>query len=72
MEDYLKKQNTALLKTLTAAADKRNDMLLQVVIEQQKQILSLTDKVGSLLERDKVREQQMSSMYRKLVVLESR
>ena len=35
MDDYLKKQNAALLKTLTAVADKRNDMLLKVVIEQQ-------------------------------------
>lgn len=72
MDDYLKKQNAALLKTLTTVADKRNDMLLKVVIEQQKQILNLSDKIGTLLERDRVREQQMGSMYRKLVALESK
>ena len=53
---YLEKQNSALLKALMSKEDKA---LLQVMIEQQKQILDLNAKIGRLVERDALRERQL-------------
>lgn len=59
MEDrvkYLEKQNAALLKALMS---KEDSALLNVMIEQQKQILALNEKIGRLVERDALRERQL-------------
>ena len=59
MEDrvkYLEKQNAALLKALMSKGD---SALLNVMIEQQKQILALNEKIGRLVERDALRERQL-------------
>ena len=53
---YLEKQNAALLKALMA---KEDSALLNVMIEQQKQILVLNEKIGMLVERDALRERQL-------------
>lgn len=53
---YLEKQNTALLKALMSKGD---SALLNVMIEQQKQILALNEKIGRLAERDALRERQL-------------
>ncbi len=49
---YLEKQNAALLKALMSKGD---SALLNVMIEQQKQILALNEKIGRLVERDALR-----------------
>lgn len=59
---YLEKQNAALLKALM----KKDDSLLQTIIEQQKQILNLTAKLGELVERDRLRERQLRFMWEKV------
>ena len=53
---YLEKQNAALLKALMS---KEDSALLNVMIEQQKQILALNEKIGRLVERDVLRERQL-------------
>lgn len=53
---YLEKQNAALLKALMSRED---SALLNVMIEQQKQILALNEKIGRLVERDALRERQL-------------
>jgi hypothetical protein len=53
---YLEKQNAALLKALMS---KEDSALLNVMIEQQKQILALNEKIGRLVERDALREKQL-------------
>lgn len=53
---YLEKQNAALLKALMSRED---SALLNVMIEQQKQILALNEKIGMLVERDGLRERQL-------------
>lgn len=53
---YLEKQNAALLKALMS---KEDSALLNVMIEQQKQILALNEKIGMLVERDGLRERQL-------------
>ena len=53
---YLEKQNAALLKALMS---KEDTALLNVMIEQQKQILALNEKIGMLVERDALRERQL-------------
>ena len=53
---YLEKQNAALLKALMS---KEDSALLNVMIEQQKQILVLNEKIGRLVERDALRERQL-------------
>lgn len=53
---YLEKQNVALLKALMS---KEDSALLNVMIEQQKQILALNEKIGRLVERDALRERQL-------------
>ena len=53
---YLEKQNAALLKALMS---KEDSALLNVMIEQQKQILALNEKIGRLVERDALRERQL-------------
>ena len=53
---YLEKQNAALLKALMS---KEDSALLNVMIEQQKQILALNEKIGMLVERDALRERQL-------------
>lgn len=53
---YLEKQNAALLKALMSKGD---SALLNVMIEQQKQILALNEKIGRLVERDALRERQL-------------
>ena len=53
---YLEKQNAALLKALMS---KEDSALLNVMIEQQKQILALNEKIGRLIERDALRERQL-------------
>ena len=53
---YLEKQNAALLKSLMS---KEDSALLNVMIEQQKQILALNEKIGRLVERDALRERQL-------------
>ena len=53
---YLEKQNAALLKALMSNGD---SALLNVMIELQKQILALNEKIGRLVERDALRERQL-------------
>ena len=53
---YLEKQNAALLKALMSNGD---SALLNVMIEQQKQILALNEKIGRLIERDALMERQL-------------
>ena len=53
---YLEKQNAALLKALMS---KEDSALVNVMIEQQKQILALNEKIGRLVERDALRERQL-------------
>ena len=53
---YLEKQNAALLNALMSKGD---SALLNVMIEQQKQILALNEKIGRLVERDALRERQL-------------
>ena len=60
---YLEKQNAALLKALMS---KEDSALLNVMIEQQKQILALNEKIGRLVERDALRERQLRYINTKL------
>ena len=60
--EYLEKQNAALLKALI----KKDDGLLQTIIEQQKQILDLSAKLGELVERDRLRERQLRFVWEKV------
>lgn len=64
MSDYLEKQNAALLKALQKRAETDQNFLLQMLIEQQKHVLKLTQKMGELTERDNLRERQMSLLHR--------
>lgn len=64
MENYLEKQNAALLKALTARAEKEHDYLLSTILEQQKQILALTKEVQALKERAKLMGNQINWLYR--------
>lgn len=60
---YLEKQNAALLKALMS---KEDSALLNVMIEQQKQILTLNEKIGRLVERDALRERQLRYINAKM------
>ena len=60
---YLEKQNAALLKALMS---KEDSALLNVMIEQQKQILELNEKIGRLVERDALRERQLRYINAKM------
>ena len=62
---YLEKQNAALLKALMS---KEDSALLNVMIEQQKQILALNEKIGMLVERDALRERQLRYINAKVTV----
>ena len=62
---YLEKQNAALLKALMS---KEDSALLNVMIEQQKQILALNEKIGRLVERDALRERQLRYINAKVTV----
>ena len=62
---YLEKQNAALLKALMS---KEDSTLLNVMIEQQKQILVLNEKIGMLVERDALRERQLRYINAKVTV----
>ncbi len=62
---YLEKQNAALLKALMSKGD---SALLNVMIEQQKQILALNEKIGRLVERDALRERQLRYINAKVRV----
>ena len=62
---YLEKQNAALLKALMS---KEDSALLNVMIEQQKQILALNEKIGMLVERDALRERQLRYINAKVRV----
>ena len=62
---YLEKQNAALLKALMS---KEDSALLNVMIEQQKQILALNEKIGRLVERDALRERQLRYINAKVAV----
>lgn len=62
---FLEKQNEALLKALTKKADIENNPLLKMLIEQQRQILTLGAKVGQLMERDVIRERQLRYLLNK-------
>ena len=62
---YLEKQNTALLKALMS---KEDSALVNVMIEQQKQILALNEKIGRLVERDALRERQLRYINAKVRV----
>lgn len=62
---YLEKQNAALLKALMSKGD---SALLNVMIEQQKQILALNEKIGRLVERDALRERQLRYINAKVTV----
>ena len=62
---YLEKQNAALLKALMS---KEDSALLNVMIEQQKQILALNEKIGRLVERDALRERQLRYINAKVRV----
>lgn len=57
---FLEKQNDALLKALMK---KDGNHILQMVIEQQRQILELSKKIGELTERDALRERQLRKLY---------
>ena len=60
---FLEKQNEALLKTLNNIAKKNQDSLLQLTIEQQKQILSLSQKVAILADRDRQLERRIDQLH---------
>ena len=64
MESYLEKQNAALLKALTVRAEKEHNYLLETIVEQQKQILTLTKEVQELKDKDKLRRSQIEWLYR--------
>lgn len=58
---FLEKQNEALLKALV----KKEELpMLEMLIEQQKQVLELTRKVGQLMERDGLRKSQIEWLHR--------
>ena len=63
---FLEKQNEALLRALTRKAEKSGDEMLKMMIEQQHQILKLSQKIGALVERDQLRERQLKYVYGKL------
>ena len=63
MNSYLEKQNAALLKALQKRAETDQNFLLQMLIEQQRHVLSLTKKIGELTERDSLRERQMQLLH---------
>lgn len=63
MNSYLEKQNAALLKALQKRAEIDQNFLLQMLIEQQRHVLSLTKKIGELTERDSLRERQMRLLH---------
>ena len=59
---FLEKQNEALLRTLNNIAKKNQDSLLQLTIEQQKQILSLSQKIAILVDRDRYLERRIDQL----------
>ena len=59
---FLEKQNEALLRTLNNIAKKNQDTLLQLCLEQQKQILSLSQKIAILAERDRYLERRIDQL----------
>lgn len=63
MNSYLEKQNAALLKALQKRAETDQNFLLQMLIEQQRHVLSLTKKIVELTERDSLRERQMRLLH---------
>jgi len=63
MNSYLEKQNAALLKALQKRAEIDQNFMLQMLIEQQRHVLSLTKKIGELTERDSLRERQMRLLH---------
>ena len=60
---FLEKQNEALLKALVK---KDRPPLLEMLIEQQKQILELSRKIGQLMERDGLRKRQIEWLHRRI------
>lgn len=66
MENYLEKQNAALLKALTARAEKEHDYLLSTILEQQKQILALSKEVTTLKQNVKLLNNQVMWLYKKV------
>lgn len=60
---FLEKQNEALLKALIK---KESSPLLEMLIEQQKQILELSRKIGQLIERDGLRKRQIEWLHRRI------
>lgn len=58
---FLEKQNAALLKALMKKTD--DGALLQTVIEQQRQILELSKRIGELTARDQLRERQLRFVW---------
>ena len=60
---FLEKQNEALLRTLNNIAKKNQDSLLQLCLEQQKQILNLSQKIAILAERDRILERNHNQLH---------
>lgn len=60
---FLEKQNEALLKALVK---KEGLPMLEMLIEQQKQVLELTRKVGQLMERDGLRKRQVEWLHKRI------
>ena len=60
---FLEKQNEALLKALVK---KEGLPMLEMLIEQQKQVLELTRKVGQLMEMDGLRKRQVEWLHRRI------
>jgi len=63
---FLEKMNEALLKALTKKSAENDNPLLQMLIEQQKQILKLSGQIGILAERDSLRERQYKYLFHKI------
>lgn len=61
---FLEKQNDALLKALMKKES--NSALLQTVIEQQRQILELSKRIGELGAKDQLRERQLRFLWEKV------
>ena len=60
---FLEKQNEALLRTLNNIAKKNQDTLLQLCLEQQKQILNLSQKIAILADRDRQLERRIDQLH---------
>ena len=63
---FLEKQNEALLKALTKKAASDSSALLETIVEQQRQILKLSQQIGALQQSVRLQERRTATLWKEV------